>query len=72
MRVLLVDDDELLRTTLTRDFERAGFAVDCAADGERGEFLGSTEHYDIVVLEASACRGCQDWRSCGGGAPRAC
>ena len=51
MRLLLVEDDELLRTTLTRDLERAGFAVDCAADGERGRFLGSTEHYDIVVLD---------------------
>jgi two-component system OmpR family response regulator len=51
MRLLLVEDDELLRTTLTRDLEGAGFAVDSAADGERGEFLGSTEHYDIVVLD---------------------
>jgi DNA-binding response OmpR family regulator len=51
MRLLLVEDDELLRTTLTRDFERAGYAVDCAVDGEGAEFLGSTEHYDIVVLD---------------------
>jgi DNA-binding response OmpR family regulator len=51
MRLLLVEDEELLRTTLTRDLERAGFAVDSAADGERGEFLGSTELYDIVVLD---------------------
>jgi DNA-binding response OmpR family regulator len=51
MRLLLVEDDELLRTTLTRDLEGAGFAVDSAADGEQGEFLGSTEHYDVVVLD---------------------
>ena len=51
MRLLLVEDDDLLRTTLTRDLESAGFAVDSAADGERGEFLGSTEHYDVVVLD---------------------
>lgn len=51
MRLLLVEDDQLLRTTLKADLERAGYAVDCAADGEQGEFLGSTEHYDIAVLD---------------------
>lgn len=51
MRLLLVEDDEIVRSTLDRDLQRAGYAVDCAADGEKGEFLGSTEHYDIVVLD---------------------
>ena len=51
MRLLLVEDDPLLAVTLKKDLERAGFAVDCAADGETGEFLGSTEHYDIAVLD---------------------
>lgn len=51
MRLLLIEDDPLLRSTLKRDLERAGYAVDDAGDGERGEFLGSTEHYDIAVLD---------------------
>jgi DNA-binding response OmpR family regulator len=51
MRLLLIEDDDLLRTTLTRDLERAGYVVDTAADGENGEFLGSTEQYDIAVLD---------------------
>ena len=51
MRLLLIEDDSLLRSTLKRDLERAGYAVDCAADGETGEFLGATEHYDIAVLD---------------------
>ena len=51
MRLLLIEDDDLLRTTLAADFERAGFVVDVAADGEAGEFLGATEHYDAVVLD---------------------
>src|SRR6266498_728149 len=29
----------------------AGYAVDCAADGERADFLGQTERYDAVVLD---------------------
>ena len=51
VRLLLIEDDPLLRSTLTRDLERAGYAVDGAGDGESGEFLGSTEHYDIAVLD---------------------
>lgn len=51
MRLLLIEDDPLLRSTLTRDLELAGYAVDGAGDGESGEFLGSTEHYDIAVLD---------------------
>lgn len=51
MRLLLIEDDPLLRSTLKRDLEGAGYAVDCAGDGERGEFLGSTEHYDLAVLD---------------------
>jgi two-component system OmpR family response regulator len=29
----------------------AGYAVDCAADGERADFLAQTERYDAVILD---------------------
>jgi DNA-binding response OmpR family regulator len=51
MRILLIEDDDVLRTTLAADLARAGFAVDTAADGPQGEFLGATEHYAMVVLD---------------------
>ena len=51
MRLLLAEDDDLLRSTLKRDFECAGYAVDVASDGERAEFLGATEPYDAAVLD---------------------
>ena len=51
MRLLLVEDEAVLRTTLKADFERAGFVVDTAADGAEGEFLGATEQYDAIVLD---------------------
>jgi len=51
VRVLVVEDDALLRDTLKRDLERNGFAVDVAADGGEGEFLGASETYDAVVLD---------------------
>jgi DNA-binding response OmpR family regulator len=47
----LVEDEAVLRETLRRDLEAAGFAVDTAADGASGEFLGATEDYDAVVLD---------------------
>lgn len=51
MRLLLIEDDPDLCALLRRHLEAAGFAVDVAQDGETGEFLGSTENYDIAVLD---------------------
>ncbi len=51
MRILLVEDDELLGETLKADLEQAGFAVDWARDGVDGEFMGCEEPYDGVVLD---------------------
>lgn len=51
MRLLLVEDDPGLSQSLKTDLAAAGYAVDLATDGESGEFLGSTENYDIVVLD---------------------
>lgn len=70
MRLLLIEDDEVLRTTLAADLERAGFVVDGAADGETGEFLGATEHYDLGVLDLGLPRlpglaVLRRWRACG-------
>jgi two-component system OmpR family response regulator len=46
-----VEDEALLRKQLVSALENAGYAVDFAADGERADFLGQTEHYDAVVLD---------------------
>lgn len=51
MRVLVVEDEALLSRQLTEALGHAGYAVDCAADGERADFLGQTERYDAVVLD---------------------
>ena len=51
MRVLVVEDEALLSTQLAAALGEAGYAVDCAADGERADFLGQTEQYDAVVLD---------------------
>jgi len=51
MRLLLVEDDELLVASLKRALEQQGFAVDVAFDGVDGEFMGDEEPYDLVVLD---------------------
>jgi two-component system, OmpR family, response regulator len=51
MRVLIVEDEASLSQQLSVALAGAGYAVDCAADGERGDFLARTEQYDAVVLD---------------------
>jgi two-component system OmpR family response regulator len=51
VRVLVVEDEALLAQQLARALGDAGYAVDCAGDGERADFLGQTERYDAVVLD---------------------
>lgn len=51
MRILVVEDEASLSQQLSAALTGAGYAVDCAADGERADFLARTEGYDAVVLD---------------------
>ena len=51
MRILVVEDDADLRRQLADALTQSGYAVDLAADGEDGHFLGDTEPYDAVILD---------------------
>lgn len=51
MRVLVVEDEASLGKQLAVALQRAGYAVDYAADGERADLLGHDEAYDAVVLD---------------------
>jgi len=51
MRVLIVEDEPVLRVQIARAFEQAGYAVDTAANGERADFAVRTEQYDAVLLD---------------------
>ena len=51
MRLLLVEDDPALSQRLKNGLEAAGYAVDTAANGVDGEFLGSDLSYDAVILD---------------------
>jgi two-component system OmpR family response regulator len=51
MRLLLVEDDAALVAQLLPVLKREGYAVDHAADGRDGRFLGETGDYDAVILD---------------------
>ena len=51
MRVLLVEDSTRLRTYLARGLQRAGFAVDTAADGEDGLYCALSGGHDAIILD---------------------
>jgi two-component system OmpR family response regulator len=51
MRILVVEDEPNLLRQLKSGLEAAGYAVDTAADGEDGLYLGATETYDAVILD---------------------
>jgi two-component system, OmpR family, response regulator len=51
VRILVAEDEPSLSRELSDALAGAGYVVDCAADGERAEFLGQTEGYDAVVLD---------------------
>ena len=51
MRVLLVEDFELLRDSLAQGLREAGYAVDAAADGEEGLWYAQSNPYDVFILD---------------------
>jgi two-component system, OmpR family, response regulator PhoP len=51
MRILLVEDEAPLRETLAARLKRDGFAVDAAADGEEGLYLGREVPFDLAIID---------------------
>ncbi|HEY2508222.1 MAG TPA: response regulator transcription factor [Streptosporangiaceae bacterium] len=50
-RILVVDDEPLIRETLVRALESAGYPTDSAADGAAGLRAALTGRYDLVILD---------------------
>ena len=51
MRILIVEDEALLSRQLAEALTEAGYAVDCALDGDQADFLIHTGPYDSIVLD---------------------
>lgn len=51
MRVLVVEDELILREQLCAVLHEQGYAVDAAKDGEEAWYFASEYHYDVAVLD---------------------
>lgn len=69
-RILLVEDQEALRMTLSDRLRAEGYQLECAADGEEGLHLATTGAYDALILDImlpkkSGLDVCRDVRAAG-------
>jgi two-component system OmpR family response regulator len=74
MRLLLVEDDEALRTEIHQSLDAANYVVDVAENGEDGAHLGETCSYDAIILDLGlpiidGISILADWRKKGVGTP---
>ena len=51
MRILIVEDSQVLRESLAQGLREAGYAVDAVADGRLGLIHAQTTDYDVIVLD---------------------
>jgi len=70
MRVLLAEDDLTLAAQVKTLLTAEGRVVDVANDGEEAGFLGSTEPYDMIILDLGlptrdGISVLKEWRSAG-------
>src|SRR5581483_6910475 len=50
-RVLLIDDEEAIRSGVSRALAAEGLAIDLAEDGPDGLRRARSEHYGLVILD---------------------
>ncbi len=70
MRLLILEDEDALREPLRAMLAEAGFAVDSAADGREGQYLGEEIPFDLAVVdlglpEKDGIEVIRAWRSAG-------
>ncbi len=51
MRVLVVEDEEIMATALAQGLRRSGYATDVAVDGEEALEQARVNHYDVILLD---------------------
>ena len=51
MRILVVEDDKRLASTVKRGLEHEGYAVDVALDGTEGKWLATEQRYDAIIVD---------------------
>jgi DNA-binding response OmpR family regulator len=74
MRILVVEDNRRLNTSLKTSLEEDGYAVDVAFDGDEGEAYALAAPYDLILLDVMLPKKngfdlCRDLRQQGINAP---
>jgi DNA-binding response OmpR family regulator len=70
MKILVVDDDDGIRSSIKASLEAECYSVDVLGDGDRGFYQAKTNDYDLVVLDdilpgKHGAEICRELRSCG-------
>ena len=74
MRLLLVEDDDMIAETVLDSLRRTGYAVDWAQDGRAAELSLNNGVYDLVLLDLGLPKRdgidvLNEYRRAGGDAP---
>jgi two-component system response regulator QseB len=74
MRLLLVEDDEMIAETVVASMRRAGYAIDWAAEGRAADLSLATGVYDLILLDLGLPKRdgievLKSYRKSGGSAP---
>ncbi len=51
MKLLIIEDDENILSLLKDGFEEENYIVETADNGNDGEYLATTNHYDVIILD---------------------
>ena len=51
MKLLIIEDSERLRKSLSTGFKALGFTVDCTGDGREGLNFALSYAYDAIILD---------------------
>ncbi len=70
MRILVIEDETALRDQLTETLRAMGFAVDAAATGSEGLYMGNEYPVDVAILDLGlpdidGLEVLRDWRAAG-------
>ncbi|HXB63975.1 MAG TPA: response regulator transcription factor [Solirubrobacteraceae bacterium] len=64
LKILVVDDEETLRETLTSSFSREGHIVEAVASGEEAIDRAGADHFDVVLLDVALGAGPNGYEVC--------
>jgi len=70
MRILIIEDEKMIRNKLRKSLKDECYAVDTAEDGGEGLYLAETNNYDLIVLDnilpkKTGLEVCRALRDCG-------